>query len=276
MSLFREVRIGGKRDGLLAASNYLQKCRPKEIHAFGRDAEFTKRLILEEPVVDPEVDILILVDRDSDLKTLLGTPRTCEQLLYEIGVHLTNLDPIFEEIRNKDLPTAGKILNQYAIKLKQASKSRPKDLREYLELAKLKKPLDFYVNELHRIKTAEISEDLETAICQQAPVEEVLRRLILENCYNDFFKREIVQTYGFKYLLVMKEMEEAGLFQKRKTMGVADIVKPFIGKGKIMVYLVGGLTFDELHVLKEIGVDRVEGTSMITSREFIQSFISPF
>lgn len=116
----------------------------------------------------------------------------------------------------------------------------------------------------------EVETDLEMLICMQAPVEYVLRRLILDQTYSDFNRREIVQTYGFEYFIVMEDMKDVGLFKKRMGLPAVNVIKPFLDK-KPIIYFLGGCTYDELHVLQKMGVE-VKTTSMITGNSFIQSF----
>jgi len=65
---------------------------------------------------------------------------------------------------------------------------------------------------------------LEELINKQEPIEKVLRLMVLLSLTNggikqknyEFFKREIVQTYGFEYVFVLNNLEKLQLFKKQE------------------------------------------------------------
>eukprot|EP00040_Diaphanoeca_grandis_P014463 m.73407 g.73407 ORF g.73407 m.73407 type:complete len:587 (-) comp24555_c0_seq1:461-2221(-) len=64
-------------------------------------------------------------------------------------------------------------------------------------------------------------EHIESCICRKDPLFKVLRLVCLQSIVNgglkhkifDFYRREILQTYGFEHLLTLTNLEKAGLFK---------------------------------------------------------------
>jgi len=74
---------------------------------------------------------------------------------------------------------------------------------------------------------------IEECICKQMPLVQVLRLLCLQSLTNggikqkqhEFFKREILQTYGYEYLFTMDNLEKLGLFKKNDSKSSYSTLK---------------------------------------------------
>ena len=62
---------------------------------------------------------------------------------------------------------------------------------------------------------------IEDCICRKDPLAKVLRLICLQSITNgglkpkvfEFYRRELLQTYGFEHALTLVQLEEAGLFK---------------------------------------------------------------
>jgi len=124
------------------------------------------------------------------------------------------------------------------------------------------------------------------------------------------YRKTIIQTYGYKYGLIFEKLKEYGLIKQSKTLGdtIVDLIpgeieisntmpkiinklnkekkdpkyfyfgKPIKHKnGKILVFVVGGITHDEIAELKKFNIRNTKvyigSTNMTSGPELIKSFI---
>jgi len=86
------------------------------------------------------------------------------------------------------------------------------------------KQLEAEQNLLAGVDVESSSEYLEDCINRQDPLSKVLRLLCLQSLTNnglkpkqyEFFKREILQTYGYQYLFTLNNLEKLGLFKRQE------------------------------------------------------------
>eukprot|EP01102_Stenamoeba_stenopodia_P011988 TRINITY_DN372_c0_g1_i1.p1 TRINITY_DN372_c0_g1~~TRINITY_DN372_c0_g1_i1.p1 ORF type:complete len:619 (+),score=176.59 TRINITY_DN372_c0_g1_i1:181-2037(+) len=247
----------------------------------------------EEPKT-PEIDSLIIIDRQVDMVTPVCTQLTYEGLIDEIfGIHnsYVDLDPdiigppptppgqqpqpqkklppgkkvktvlnsnakLYAEIRDLGFSVLGPLLNKKAKHIDEYYKKRYEaqtvnDLKDFVkrlpQFQSEHENLRLHTNiaekvlavtkekDFHRRLEAEqsllvgagpevSSEYIEECISRQEPLVKVLRLLILQSLTNnglktkdlEFFKREIIQSYGFHYLYTLNNLEKLGLLRRQE------------------------------------------------------------
>lgn len=95
-------------------------------------------------------------------------------------------------------------------------------------------------NFLLGVDTDKSSEYIETCICRKEPLFKVLRLVCLQSVVNgglkpkifDFYRREILQTYGFEHMLSLNNLEKAGLLK------LQDARNPYASIKKTMKLIV--------------------------------------
>jgi hypothetical protein len=162
-------------------------------------------------------------------------------------VLLKSTDSIFAKIRDLNQQFVGAQLNIKAKEVEEQMNRRTKleSIKEIKEFTKIlpqlqedKRNLEMHINILKEIKqrigklgfkefvSSQIAilegedEDIEKYISKQEPLVKVLRLLCLMSLTKDgiprkkydFYKTEIVQSYGFEALLTLKNLEKLGLF----------------------------------------------------------------
>lgn len=78
---------------------------------------------------------------------------------------------------------------------------------------------------LNCIDTEKLNTDIEDLMAQKEPIIKILRLLCIQSLTNsglkqkvlDYYKREIVQTYGFEYLLSIINLEKVGLLKVQQS-----------------------------------------------------------
>eukprot|EP01112_Ceratiomyxa_fruticulosa_P014948 TRINITY_DN4340_c0_g6_i1.p1 TRINITY_DN4340_c0_g6~~TRINITY_DN4340_c0_g6_i1.p1 ORF type:complete len:617 (-),score=127.38 TRINITY_DN4340_c0_g6_i1:93-1943(-) len=239
----------------------------------------------EEPTITPEIDTLILLDRDTDMITPVCTQLTYEGLIDEvfgiqntyvdldaeiagpigpnkekpppgkkIKVALNSNDKLYNEIRNLNFSVLGPLLNRKAKEIDEYYKTRHgaqtvSAIRDFMKkLASTQQEhnsLNIHTNITEKIlgitkdpafhrrleaeqclvagaETETSAEYIEECINKKDPLTKVLRLLILLCCTQnglkpkqlEFFKREILQTYGFEYTFTLNNFEKLGLLRK--------------------------------------------------------------
>eukprot|EP00026_Physarum_polycephalum_P005659 Phypoly_transcript_05694.p1 GENE.Phypoly_transcript_05694~~Phypoly_transcript_05694.p1 ORF type:complete len:610 (+),score=111.39 Phypoly_transcript_05694:24-1832(+) len=239
-----------------------------------------KEMGADEPNTNPEIDTLILIDRDVDMVTPCCTQLTYEGLVdevFQINNSLVELEPdiagvtnapqgkkikialncndkLYHEIRNMNFTQIGPFLNRKAKEIDEYYKSRHgatvSQLRDFTKKLSAtqqehtslrihtniaEKILNFTREQaFHRRLDTEQSllagtdfdncvEHLEECINRKEPLVKVLRLLTLLTLTNsglkpkqlEFFKREILQTYGFEYLFTLNNFEKLGLLKRQ-------------------------------------------------------------
>eukprot|EP01133_Synstelium_polycarpum_P004080 gene4080-4752_t len=248
----------------------------------------------EENMVPPEIDSLILIDRDVDLFTPLCTQLTYEGLIDEffniknnedlvnpptgaaagappnpnqrkVPFPLHSNDKVFSEIRDVNFVVLGSILNKKAkdideyYKRFQSSQS-PAAIRDFVKkLAvyqqehnslrihtnvtekilditkspKFQKRLECEQNMLAGVNGEAVERYLEECIHKKDPWFKILRLLSLYSLTQnglkpkqlEFFKREIVQSYGCEHLLTLLNFERLGLIKKQEAKPTFPIIR---------------------------------------------------
>ncbi|XP_052726912.1 vacuolar protein-sorting-associated protein 33 homolog isoform X2 [Vigna angularis] len=246
-------------------------------------ADILNRMQAEEPVnlsdiVVPEINTLILLDREVDMVTPLCSQLTYEGLLDEFlhisngsveldasimglqqegkktKVPLNSSDKLFKEIRDLNFEVVVQILRQKATSMKQDYTEMTTTTQTVSELKDFVKKLNSLPEMTRHINLAQhlstftskpsflgqldmehtIVESQSYDICfdyieelihKQEPLTRVLRLLILFSITNsglpkkhfDYFRRELLHSYGFEHVAMLNNLEKAGLFKKQES-----------------------------------------------------------
>ncbi|XP_047171852.1 vacuolar protein-sorting-associated protein 33 homolog [Vigna umbellata] len=246
-------------------------------------ADILNRMQAEEPVnlsdiVVPEINTLILLDREVDMVTPLCSQLTYEGLLDEFlhisngsveldasimglqqegkktKVPLNSSDKLFKEIRDLNFEVVVQILRQKATSMKQDYTEMTTTTQTVSELKDFVKKLNSLPEMTRHINLAQhlstftskpsflgqldmehiIMESHSYDICfdyieelihKQEPLTRVLRLLILFSITNsglpkkhfDYFRRELLHSYGFEHVAMLNNLEKAGLFKKQES-----------------------------------------------------------
>ncbi|QCE08851.1 lysine-specific histone demethylase 1 [Vigna unguiculata] len=251
-------------------------------------ADILNRMQAEEPVnssdiVVPEINTLILLDREVDMVTPLCSQLTYEGLLDEAKkyfflhinngsveldasimglqqegkktkVPLNSSDKLFKEIRDLNFEVVVQILRQKATSMKQDYTEMTTTTQTVSELKDFVKKLNSLPEMTRHINLAQhlstftskpsflgqldmehtIVESQSYDICfdyieelihKQEPLTTVLRLLILFSITNsglpkkhfDYFRRELLHSYGFEHVAMLNNLEKAGLFKKQES-----------------------------------------------------------
>eukprot|EP01125_Pyxidicula_operculata_P001470 TRINITY_DN11349_c0_g1_i1.p1 TRINITY_DN11349_c0_g1~~TRINITY_DN11349_c0_g1_i1.p1 ORF type:complete len:649 (-),score=140.94 TRINITY_DN11349_c0_g1_i1:30-1976(-) len=244
-----------------------------------------RELASKEQLIIPEIDTLILLDRECDLVTPMCTQLTYEGLIDEVfGIFnasvdlpaemvidpkaqekevvppgkkvktsLNSNDKLFRDIRDVNFSVVGPHLNQKAKIIDEYYKERHAaktvtDLRDFMKrLAAFQKEHQFlriHTNiaesvlgvtrdpsfrtrleaeqNLLALQETEFSmQYIEECINKQEPLVKVLRLMCLYSLTNNgikdknynFLRREILQTYGFKYMFTLDNLSKLGMLK---------------------------------------------------------------
>ncbi|CAL5209184.1 unnamed protein product [Lathyrus oleraceus] len=248
-----------------------------------RIADILNRMQAEEPVnssdmVMPEINTVILLDREVDMVTPLCSQLTYEGLLDEFlhinngsveidgsilglpqdgkktKVPLNSSDKLFKEIRDLNFEVVVQILRQKATSMKQDYTDMTTTTQSVSELKDFVKKLNSLPEMTRHINLAQhlstftskptflgqldmehtiieaqsydiCFEYIEELIHKQEPLITVLRLLVLFSITNsglpkkhfDYFRRELLHSYGFEHLATLNNLEKAGLFKKQES-----------------------------------------------------------
>jgi len=257
------------------------------IRGIGTNAKLIKDMILrmrkelgaDEPVIPPEIDSIILIDREADMVTPLLSQLTYEGLIDEsygiqnsyidvdptivgqqkggkkVKLALNSNDKLYSEIRDLHFRGIGPALGKKAKQIKEYQEKRNEastisQLKDYarglnafqqekfsLEVhIRLAEQIQQFVTakDFHRRLAAEqnllsgidstiSTEYIEECINKHEPLVKILRLLCLLSLTNDglkpkvheFFKTELIQTYGYEYKFVIDSLEKLGLLKKQ-------------------------------------------------------------
>jgi hypothetical protein len=290
---FREVYVDRDRTALYAVARALMKIQSMfgvipQIRGKGTASRLVadmmvkmrKEAQVDELVLPPEIDQLILIDRECDLVTPLLTELTYEGLIDElyniqnasvevssdiagtpqhagrkVRVPLNSNDKLFSELRDLNFTAVGPTLKKKALHLHEVEQERYKlqeravsQIKDYVKKLKemniaqektllglhtnLAQELRAVVNEstfnkrleaqfdlLHG-KDAKVNDYIEELLYTNEPLTKVLRILCLHSLlFNglkrlDFYKRELVQTYGYEMMLTLTSLERASLLKR--------------------------------------------------------------
>ncbi|KAJ7536601.1 hypothetical protein O6H91_12G074500 [Diphasiastrum complanatum] len=259
--------------------------------AAGQVVDMLNRMHREHPnnqneVGPPEIDTLILLDRQVDMITPMCTQLTYEGLIDEflninngavevdptimggqqggkkIKVPLNSSDKLYRELRDLNFGVVGQVLRQKATTMKQdynevtTSNQTVSDLKEFVKKLNALPEMTRHTNIAQYLSTfttkpkflSHLSmeqtlvegqsydityEYIEEMIHKQEPLVSVLRLLVLLSLtYNglpkkhfDYFRRELLHSYGFEHVFVISNLEKAGLLKKQDTKSSWQLVK---------------------------------------------------
>lgn len=248
-----------------------------------RIADILNRMEAEEPVNSsdmavPEINTVILLDREVDMVTPLCSQLTYEGLIDEFlhinngsveidasilglqqegkktKVPLNSSDKLFKEIRDLNFEVVVQILRQKATSMKQDYTDMTTTTQSVSELKDFVKKLNSLPEMTRHINLAQhlstftskpsflgqldmehtiiesqsydiCFEYIEELIHKQEPLITVLRLLVLFSITNaglpkkhfDYFRRELLHSYGFEHIATLNNLEKAGLFKKQES-----------------------------------------------------------
>ncbi|KAH9503153.1 Vacuolar protein sorting-associated protein 33A [Bulinus truncatus] len=251
-----------------------------------------------EPQITPQIDNLLLLDRNVDLLTPLLTQLTYEGLIDEIfTIKNTNVklppekfisaeerktgkeeslselkkfilnsaDELYAELRDKNFNAVGAIVSrkaktitaefderhaaktvgemkQFVSKLPHLQAARS-SLGIHTSIAELIKDVtdsDEFLDALrcqqeltHGIDTDKVNPYIEDCIAKMEPLSKVLRLMCIQSYCNDglkpkvldYYKREIIQAYGFEHLVTLSNLEKSGFLRPHSTKAYQTIRK---------------------------------------------------
>lgn len=100
------------------------------------------------------------------------------------------------------------------------------------------------------------------SIWKSEPINRVFRLLCLyvikNNVPNDLFdefRRDVIQTYGYKYMFVFSKLSQLGLFKySDKYITMFDIIQKELGPNtkNILIMFVCGVTYEELTLCRKL------------------------
>ncbi|XP_070555122.1 vacuolar protein sorting-associated protein 33A-like [Ptychodera flava] len=262
------------------------------IHGKGHNAKHVTDMMLRmrremaghEDQIPPQIDSLLLLDRNVDLLTPLASQLTYEGLIDEIyGISNTNVklppekfthqkegepaemptepkkfvlnsgDELYSALRDKNFNAVGPELSKKA-KLLSAQFEERKDaktvgeikqfvsklphiqaakvslathtsiaelIKEVVELDDFMDSLQVQQEFMHGIETEKVNNYIEDCIARKEPLIKVLRLVCMQCLTNnglkpkvlDFYRREILQTYGFEHMVTLNNLETVGLLK---------------------------------------------------------------
>eukprot|EP00750_Incisomonas_marina_P010092 INCI16240.3.p1 GENE.INCI16240.3~~INCI16240.3.p1 ORF type:complete len:714 (-),score=145.80 INCI16240.3:2064-4205(-) len=231
----------------------------------------------------PQIDTCLILDRDVDLITPLLSPLTYEALIDEfMGIkqgtlkvdpevvegyaddaarrepylRLSSNDKLYNDIRNANIVSVGRILQQKSIRVGEMEAMKPdertssvQDIQDFLtkvpELHELKESLQYHIAITEKVRKITDSADFRARwqlerqmlegnddgvniifqkIVERENLEEVLRLVCLRSAVNNGFREkdfnkirtEITRTYGWDTLLTLHNLERLQLFRKKE------------------------------------------------------------
>ena len=181
------------------------------------------------------------------------------------SVSLNDADTLYAEVRDQHVEKFGSFLQQQAQALKATHSDFTDKNRDLSEIHQFVKQIPIFTQNLrsltHHILLAELVKSateesgfrqrwqtersmvesetcydtLEDLISGQAPPFRVLRLLCLQSLTGggikssrfDSLRRDIVQTYGFEFVVILNNLETAGLLRRKETVFALDSASPF-------------------------------------------------
>ncbi|KAL4191165.1 hypothetical protein AMTRI_Chr07g28360 [Amborella trichopoda] len=226
----------------------------------------------------PEINTLILLDREVDMITPMCSQLTYEGLLDEffhinngsveldasimgsqqsgkkMKVPLNSSDKLYKEIRDLNFEVVVQVLRQKATSMKQdytevtTQSQTVSELKDFVKKLNSLPEMTKHINlaqELskHTTKPSFLGrldiehtivdgqsyeicfEYIEEIIHKQEPIGNVLRLLVMFSITNaglpkkhfDYFRRELLHSYGFEHMTTLRNLEKAGLFKKQES-----------------------------------------------------------
>ncbi|KAK3088447.1 hypothetical protein FSP39_019326 [Pinctada imbricata] len=237
-----------------------------------------------EPQITPQIDNLLIIDRNVDLLTPLLSQLTYDGLIDEIfGINNTSVklppekfmtgnqsqedsiptekkkiilnssDELYAELRDKNFNAVGSIVSKRAKTITQEFDERHSaktvsEMKQFVsklphlqqvrqslsthtsiaELVKEHTDTEEFMDSLrcqqdfiNGVETDKVCVYIEDCIGRTEPLDKVLRLICVQSyCNNglkpkvlDYYKREILQTYGYEHLLTLLNLEKAGFIR---------------------------------------------------------------
>ncbi|KTF86114.1 hypothetical protein cypCar_00012349 [Cyprinus carpio] len=156
-------------------------------------------------------------------------------------LQLNSAEELYAEIRDKNFNAVGAALSKKAKVISAAfelphMQAARSSLANHTSIAELIKDIttseDFFdsltVEQefMTGVDTDKVSTYIEDCVAQKDPLIKILRLVCMQSVCNnglkqkvlDFYKREILQTYGYKHILTLKNLEKVGLLKPQSTM----------------------------------------------------------
>ncbi|GER51258.1 vacuolar protein sorting [Striga asiatica] len=205
-----------------------------------RVADILNRMQAEEPVSRsdvgiPEINTLVLLDREVDMVTPMCTQLTYEGLLDEfLGVNngvveldgsimgvqqegkkmkipLNSSDKLFKETRDLNFEVVVQVLRQKATSMKQ-------DYTEISTTTQTVSDLKDFVKKLNSLpemtRHINLAQHLSTLTSKPSfPARLDMEQTLLEA--QSYEMRELLHSYGFEHIATLDNLEKAGLFRKQ-------------------------------------------------------------
>jgi len=299
-SSFRDYAIEGDKTSLFYVAKALMKMQSlfgiiPNIQGKGHHSQFIAEMMFrmrrelanEEPLIIPEIDRLILIDRECDLATPCVSQLTYEGMVDEVfGISnstvdlpadmvidpkanegkapppsekkiktpLNSNDTIHLELRDLNFSAVGPSLNQQAQRINETYAERHKaktvaEIRQFMEsLAAIRqkhqflrihtniaekvisvtrdpqfrKRLEAEQSMLAGVEPETALEYIQESINKQDSIVKVLRLLCLYSLTNNglrekdynLIRREILQTYGYRYLFALERLAKLGMLKQ--------------------------------------------------------------
>ncbi|CAG2204838.1 VPS33A [Mytilus edulis] len=243
-----------------------------------------RELCGQEPNITPQIDHLLILDRNVDLLTPLLSQLTYEGLIDEIfdinntsvklppekfqsaqgeetkgvptepkKVILNSSDVLYADLRDKNFNAVGSIVSKKAKTItaefdERHSAKTVSDMKQFVsklphlqqvraslsihtsiaELVKEYTDTDEFIDCLrcqqefiNSIETDKVHTYIEDCMGKQEPINKVLRLICIQSyCNNglkpkvlDYYKREVLQTYGFEHIITIMNLERAGFIR---------------------------------------------------------------
>ncbi|CAN6438668.1 unnamed protein product [Victoria cruziana] len=286
----KEIQVDGDTSSLWHIAKAIHKLESTfgvipNIRAKGRASkrvtEILDRMHKEQPIAStdpgmPEINTVVILDREVDMVTPMCTQLTYEGLLDELlhinngsvelegsvmgvqggkkmKVPLNSSDKLYKEIRDLNFEVVGQVLRQKATSMKQDYTEVTTTSQTVAELKDFVKKLNSLPEMTRHINLAEhlstftskpsflgkldmehtiiegqgydiCFEYIEEMIHKQEALFGVLRLLVLFSITNlglpkkhfDYFRREILHSYGFEHMATLNNLERAGLLKKQE------------------------------------------------------------
>ncbi|OMO93071.1 Sec1-like protein [Corchorus olitorius] len=205
-------------------------------------ADILSRMQTEEPVNSsdmavPEINTLVLIDREVDMVTPMCSQLTYEGLLDEflhinngsveldasimggqqegkkMKVPLNSSDKLFKEIRDLNFEVVTQVLRQKATSMKQDYTEMTTTNQSVSELKDFVKKLNSLPEMTRHINLAQ---HLSTFTSKPS----FLAKLDMEHTIieaSSYERRELLHSYGFEHMATLHNLEKAGLFKKQES-----------------------------------------------------------
>mmetsp|Transcript_28546 Transcript_28546/g.60855 ORF Transcript_28546/g.60855 Transcript_28546/m.60855 type:complete len:959 (+) Transcript_28546:46-2922(+) len=215
---------------------------------------------VKKSIVEPD-------DDDDDQQQQHSTMRSTPHEDPTVILPLNDSDPLYTEVRDKHVETFGSFLQNQAKALKEShsqftNRETARDLTEIHQFVKqipvFTRNLRSLTNHIHiaelvksaaeatsfrqrwqtersMLESEACYEALEDLIASGEPPYRWLRLFCLQSLTSngikatryDSLRREVVQTYGYEFLMVLNDLEKAGFLRKRETFFMDSMATPY-------------------------------------------------